>query len=133
MTIFRNVQYIDAVRELVGGRVAGLRKGPLSELRFYDNQSLPTESEIQAKIAELEAAEPLRLLRLERNRLLQETDWEVQRNTERNITDSNLIDYRNALRDLPQEIENGNIPAPTLDENGVLVFDDWPTRGEQNA
>lgn len=91
------------------------------------------ESLVQAKIAELEAAEPLRLLRLERNRLLQQSDWEVQRNTERNITDSNLIDYRNALRDLPQEIANGNIPAPTLDENGMLAFEHWPIRGEQNA
>jgi hypothetical protein len=93
----------------------------------------PTEEEINTKIAELEAAEPLRLLRIERNQILQQSDWEVQRNIERNITDSNLIDYRNALRDLPQEIANGNIPAPTLNENGMLVFEHWPTRGEQNA
>jgi len=75
MTIFRKVQYIDAVRELVGGRVAGLRQGPLSELRFYDNQEMPTEAEIQAKIIELQATEPLRLLREQRNQLLQQSDW----------------------------------------------------------
>ena len=71
-------------------------------------------------------------MRDKRNYLLTQSDWEVQRNTERNITDSNLIDYRNALRDLPQEIENGNIPAPTLNENGMLVFEHWPNRYEIN-
>ena len=35
----------------------------------------PSAEEIQAKIQELEAAEPLRLLRLERNQKLTETDW----------------------------------------------------------
>ena len=90
----------------------------------------PTEEEIQAKIAELEAAEPLRLLRIERDRLLQQTDWEIQRNTERNIDSTELITYRNALRDLPQEIESGNISAPTLDDQGNLIFDNWPVRGE---
>ena len=103
------------------------------EIIWHDSRPQPTEEEIQANIAELQAAEPLRLLRLERNQILQQSDWEVQRNQERNITDTNLINYRNALRDLPQEIENGNIPAPTLNENGMLVFNDWPTRGEQNA
>ena len=92
--------------------------------------SKPTEEQIQAKIAELEAAEPLRLLRIERDRLLQQTDWEIQRNTERNIDSTELITYRNALRDLPQEIESGNISAPTLDDQGNLIFDNWPVRGE---
>ena len=102
------------------------------KIYWYDERPQPTEEEIQAKITELQAAEPLRLLRIERNQILQQSDWEVQRNTERNITDSNLIDYRNALRDLPQEIANGNIPAPTLDENGMLVFEHWPNRYEIN-
>ena len=101
---------------------------------FDSNDTLVAVNEdlVSTKIAELQAAEPLRLLRLERNQILQQSDWEVQRNTERNITDSNLIDYRNALRDLPQEIENGNISAPTLDENGMLVFEHWPNRYEIN-
>ena len=93
----------------------------------------PTEEEIQAKIAELEAAEPLRLLRIERDRLLQQTDWEIQRNTERNIDSTELITYRNALRDLPQEIESGNISAPTLDDQGNLIFDNWPERNLVNG
>jgi hypothetical protein len=93
-----------------------------------ENTSQPTEEEIQAKIAELEAAEPLRLLRIERDNLLTQTDWEVQRNTEMGIDNTDLIDYRISLRNIPQEIELGNIDAPTIDESGNLVFNSWPER-----
>lgn len=118
MTIFRKVEYIDAVRELVGGRVAGLRQGPLSELRFYDNQEMPTEAEIQAKIAELTVAEPLRLLREQRNGLLAQSDWMAV--ADRTMTQSQ-IDYRQALRDLPETAD------PQLDEQGNLTNVTWPT------
>ena len=99
---------------------------------WNDSRPQPTEEEIQAKIAELEAAEPMRLLRIERDRLLQQTDWEIQRNTERNIDSTELITYRNALRDLPQDISANNVPSPTLSETGVLLFDHWPNRYEIN-
>lgn len=92
----------------------------------------PSAEEIQTKIAELEAAEPLRLLRIERDRLLQQTDWEIQRNTERNIDSTELITYRNALRDLPQDISANNVPSPTLSETGELLFAHWPNRYEIN-
>jgi len=95
---------------------------------WYDERPKPSEEQIQAKIAELEAAEPLRLLRIERDRLLQQTDWEIQRNTERNIDSTELITYRNALRDLPQDISANNVPSPTLSETGTLIFDNWPER-----
>ena len=88
----------------------------------------PTEEEIQAKIAELEAAEPLRLLRIERNRLLQETDWEITRGLEEGLNIDSLKTYRTALRNLPQQIEAGEITAPTLNDNGMLVFEHWPER-----
>ena len=46
------------------------------EIEWRDTeQSEPTEAEITAKIAELEAAEPMRLLRAERNQRLAVTDW----------------------------------------------------------
>jgi len=125
------ITYLQAILELQRDNfVIGPENGPRSEIVFKDSTIAPTEEEIQAKIAELEAAEPLRLLRIERDRLLQQTDWEIQRNTERNIDSTELITYRNALRDLPQEIESGNISAPTLDDQGNLIFDNWPVRGE---
>lgn len=93
-----------------------------------ENTSQPTEEEIQTKIAELQAAEPMRLLRIERDILISKTDWEVQRNTEMGIDNTDLINYRIALRNIPQEIELGNMDAPTIDESGNLVFNSWPER-----
>ena len=88
----------------------------------------PSLEDVEIKNAELEAAEPMRLLRLERNRLLQETDWEITRGLEEGLNIDSLKTYRTALRNLPQQIEAGEITAPTLDDNGMLVFEYWPER-----
>jgi len=58
-----------------------------------------TWAEITAKIAELEAAEPMRLLRAERNQRLANTDWWVM--PDRTATQAQL-DYRQALRDITE-------------------------------
>ena len=99
-----------------------------NDITWQDERPQPTEEEIQAKIAELKAAEPLRLLRIERNRLLQETDWEITRGLEEGLNIDSLKTYRTALRNLPQQIEAGEITAPTLNDNGMLVFEHWPER-----
>ena len=52
---------------------------------------------VSAKKTELDAAEPLKLLRAERNRRLSETDWWVL--PDRTATQAQL-DYRQALRDI---------------------------------
>jgi hypothetical protein len=57
----------------------------------------PTDDQIASKVAELEAVEPLRLLRLERDKLIAETDWWVL--PDRTPTQAQL-DYRQALRDI---------------------------------
>ena len=58
----------------------------------------PTEAEIQAEIARLEAEQPWNELRQQRNRLIAETDYLA-------LSDSTLTTemaaYRQALRDLP--------------------------------
>ena len=54
-------------------------------------------ADVFAKAAELEAAEPLRLLRAERDRLIAETDKEVL--PDRTPTQA-MLDYRQALRDI---------------------------------
>ena len=77
----------------------------------------PTREETDKKIAELEAAEPIRLLRIERNRRLAETDWWVL--PDRTPTQAQL-DYRQALRDLPANSE------PQLDNQGDLINITWP-------
>ena len=89
---------------------------------FEENSNpKPTLAEINAKIAELESAEPMRLLREERNLKLSETDWWCA--SDRNPTQAQL-DYRQTLRDLP------STASPSLDENGNLTNVTWPTKPE---
>ena len=56
-----------------------------------------TWAEVKAKYDELVASEPMRLLRVERNRLLSETDWWAS--ADLTMTQAQ-IDYRQALRDI---------------------------------
>ena len=63
--------------------------------------TIPTETEINNKIAELDAAEPMRLLREERDARLLETDWTQNRDVTLS-NDSNWQTYRQSLRDIPQ-------------------------------
>ena len=79
--------------------------------------SKPTEKDVNDKIAELKALEPMRLLRLERNRRLSETDWMA--NSDVVMTDG-WKTYRQALRDLPANSK------PQLDEFGNLTNVAWP-------
>ena len=86
-----------------------------------DPNNKPTEEQIQDKIKEYIDAEPMRLLREERNRRLVETDWWCC--SDQTPTQAQL-DYRQALRDLP------STASPTLDENGQLTNVTWPTKPE---
>lgn len=54
---------------------------------------------VSAKKAELDAAEPLKLLRAERNRRLAETDWWASTDLQGEFTGARG-DYRQALRDI---------------------------------
>ena len=58
-----------------------------------------TWAQVSAKKAELVAAEPMRLLRQERDRLIAETDWWAT--SDRTMTAEQTA-YRQALRDVPQ-------------------------------
>ena len=85
----------------------------------------PKEEEIQAKIAELQLAEPMRLLRIKRNEKLAETDWRAT--VDYPGTDKQLwLDYRQALRDLPATAE------PKLDNGSNLTNVDWPSFPENS-
>ena len=89
------------------------------------NQSLPTEEEINVKIAELEAAEPARLVREIRNRLLAESDWTQNRDVVL-LNDTAWKQYRQDLRDLPASASF----TPKLDSNGELDMSSvtWPLK-----
>jgi len=86
-------------------------------------RSQPTDEEIQTKLTELKNAEPMRLLREERNQKLQETDWWAAGDRIDSMTNEQKI-YRKQLRDLP------STSSPELDENGQLSNVTWPTKPE---
>lgn len=81
----------------------------------------PTRAQVEAKIAELKAAEPMRLLRVERDRLIAETDWWVL--PDRTPTSEQLA-YRQALRDLPDN------SSPVLDLTSRIGISgvSWPVK-----
>ena len=81
----------------------------------------PTEAEVGAKIIELDAAEPMRLLRIERDKRLAACDWRASSD----LTISNAWKtYRQALRDLPASA------TPKLDSRFELDLTSvtWPTQ-----
>ena len=89
-------------------------------LTWLDSEQQPTKTEIVDKIAELDAAEPMRLLRIERDTRISKTDWRAS--SDLTLTDA-WKTYRQALRDIPARA------SPKLDSNYNLDFSSftWPT------
>ena len=100
-----------------------LRGTEYSGLEWQDSGQQPTEQEVKAKIIELDASEPMRLLRIERNKKIAETDWRVLPDQP---SSDDWVNYRQALRDLPASV------SPKLDSNYELDFSSftWPTEPE---
>ena len=90
-----------------------------------ETQTKPTEEEINAKIAELEAAEPARQVREIRNRLLAESDWTQSRDVVL-LNDTTWQQYRQDLRDLPASASF----TPKLNSDGSLDMSSvtWPLK-----
>ena len=88
---------------------------------FSEDIPKPTRAQVEAKIAELKAAEPIRLLRVERDRLIAETDWWVL--PDRTPTSEQLA-YRQALRDLPDTSSPVLDPTSRIGISGVS----WPVK-----
>ena len=98
-----------------------LRGDEYSDLEWLDSgQTKPTETEVNNKIAELDNAEPMKLLREERNRRISLTDWRAGSDL---TLASAWSTYRQALRDLPASA------SPKLNSNYELDLTSvtWPT------
>ena len=84
------------------------------------SQTIPTEEQVTAKIAALDALEAMRLLRVERDAKLTACDWRAS-------SDLTLADawktYRQALRDLPASASPKLNSGYELDSTSVT----WPT------
>ena len=88
----------DALQALKPGAEWVLRGTEYSGLEWMDSGQQPTEQEVKAKLIELDLAEPMRLLRIERDKKIALTDWRVL--PDQSPSDD-WINYRQALRDLP--------------------------------
>ena len=80
-----------------------------------------TWAKVSAEKKKLTDAEPMRLLRVERDRLLAETDWSALGDVTQS---SDMKTYRTKLRDLPAS------SSPKLSADGSLDMSSvsWPTK-----
>ena len=120
------ITLMDAVQALKPGAECNIRGDVYSGIEWLDKtQTIPTEEEVTAKMKELTDAEPIKLLREERNRRLTETDW--TRMDDNGLSTSKKTEwktYRQSLRDLPSSA------TPKLDflDNLDLTSVTWPTK-----
>ena len=109
-----------ALQSLKPGAEWTLRGDDYTGLEWLDSGQQPSKEEVEAKIIELNTAEPMRLLRIERDKKIALTDWRVLPDQ---TPSDDWINYRQALRDLPASA------SPKLDSNYDLDFSSftWPT------
>ena len=111
----------DALQSLKPGAIWTLRGDEYSGLEWQDSsQTKPTETEVTNKITALDAAEPMRLLRVERDKKIAKTDWRMLPDQ---TPSDDWTNYRQALRDLPASA------TPKLDSFYELDLTSvtWPT------
>ena len=115
----------DAILKLKPGADYILRGEDYSGLEWLDSsQTKPTETEINNKITELDTAEPMRLMRIERDRRLTSCDWVVAKASETGVSVPDAWKtYRQALRDLPSSAS----PKLTSSYSLKLSSVTWPT------
>ena len=110
----------DAIMSLKPGAEWTLNGNDYDDITWlYAKQTQPTESEVNSKISELDNAEAMRLLRIERDVRIAKTDWRAS-------SDLTLADawktYRQALRDITTQT-----PKLGSDYELDLTSVTWPT------
>jgi len=89
------------------------------------NQTKPTLEEVSTTVTRLNDEEPMRLLRVERDKRLTDCDWVVTKAIETGDMVSNVWKaYRQSLRDLPASASPQLDSYYNLDLNSV----NWPTK-----
>ena len=110
-----------ALQSLKPGAAWSLNGYDYSGLNWLDSsQTKPTETEVNSKISELDNAEPMRLLRIERDIRIAKTDWRMLPDQ---TPSDDWINYRQALRDLPASAT----PKLGSDYELDLTSVTWPT------
>ena len=109
-----------ALQSLKPGAQWVLRGNDYSGLEWLDSsQTKPTETEVNSKISELDNAEAMRLLRIERDARIVKTDWRAS--SDLTLTDA-WKTYRQALRDITTQT-----PKLGSDYELDLTSVTWPT------
>ena len=110
----------DALLALKPNSEFAIEGNTYADVRWLDkNQTIPTEDVVNAKVTELVNAYPMKLLREERNRRLQATDWRASSDL---TISGDWKAHRQDLRDLPAQ------QTPKLLSNGQLdpTSISWP-------
>jgi hypothetical protein len=123
----RTYNITEALGALRPGAQWACRDNDYDQIVWYStDQTLPTLIELEEKIIELEAAEPMRILREIRDWYLKESDWSQLQDL-RTIRGAEWCaawdNYRVQLRNLP---ESGI--TPYFDEMNFIQGVTWPTK-----
>ena len=88
-------------------------------LEWYDADSKPSKADLDTKLTELQNAEPMRILRIERDRRIAKTDWRASVDL---TISGDWKAYRQDLRDLPAQQTPKLLPNGQLDPTSIS----WP-------
>ena len=115
-------QITDAIHALAPNQQWTITNRDYSTLDWESSNSVskPSESDLTNKVTALDAAEPARLMRVERDKRLAACDWRASSDL---TIDVEWRTYRQELRDLPAST------TPTLNTDGTLNQSSvtWPT------
>ena len=91
-----------AILSLVPNAKFAITDNKYDSIEWFDSRNKPSETDVINEVNRLIADEPMRLLRVERDKRLAESDWVVTKAIENETSISaDWNTYRQALRDLP--------------------------------
>lgn len=125
----RMIGVSEALSVLAPGSPWVVRDNDYDKIEWFDTSTpMPSREAVEAKIAELEAGEPMRCLREVRDWYLQQCDW-TQSQDIRAIRGPAWCaawdSYRQQLRDIT------NVARPQFNEMNFLVGVEWPAKPEK--
>lgn len=118
-----------AILSLIPNAQFAITNGNYDTIEWRDSRTKPTKPEVDDEVVRLTTVEPMRLLKIERDKRLTDSDWVVTKAMEEGTSvPSTWKAYRQALRDLPASA------TPSLGTTTGGNFDigitgvTWPTK-----
>jgi hypothetical protein len=123
----RFIGYAEAISALYPGKQYSVRDNDYEQFTWYETDTpKPGKTELDAKIAELEADEPMRCIREIRGWYLQQSDW-TQGADIRALRGSEWCAAWDAYRQQLRDITTSGV-TPIIDEMGVVTGVAWPQK-----